>query len=64
MLADTIDDEILVPELQVHSSSSRLERALTLLPYVITSGFKIPYPSNNDHVDIPLLLKDAIFFPD
>ena len=56
-----MDEEILVPELSVHISSSWLERALTLVPYVRTSGFIMPYPSSKLHVDMPRLLNAATF---
>ena len=63
VLAEIIDDEMLVPELNVHVSSSLLDNALILVPYVRMSGLIMPFPSSKTQVDIPLLLNEATLFP-
>jgi len=63
VLAEMMEEEMLVPVLSVHTSSSACERALMLVPNVRMSGFMIPWPLSKSQVVMPLLLNEATFVP-
>lgn len=64
VLAEMIDDEMLVPEVNEHYSEElSVDSVFNFDPKVSKSGFKIPLPSRRDHVVMPLLLNGATFSP-